>query len=359
MHSRLLSLLLAAPALVAAGYDPRPDLEAGCYLKALAEAEARLKAEPRDALAWAAKSQALSSVQRFPEALAAAEQALALQGGSADALLARGLARAGTAVQQRNFASLKNASGALEDLERATQADGRLGTAWMSLGLAYQQLPGLLGGSTRKALNCATRLKAVQPARGELLQGMVLAMDGRWWDAEPCFHRALVQAPTDPEVIYGYLDALGSRETRKKLGLPEQQRRLAAEAQRLAPTVKRSAKALEAVTDALLDGGRPEEAWAMAKAALSQVDAPSLARLQLGKLAARSGLHLPEGLAFLDQVVREPLEGGSGGYPSAHWRRGQILAGLGRKDEAKAAARAALALDPRHPGARRLLEDLK
>ena len=82
-------------------------------------------------------------------------------------------------------------------------------------------------------------------------------------------------------------------------------------------------------------------------------------RLQLGKIAARANLHSEEGLAFLDQVLREPLEGGCGGYGAAHWRRGQILRNLGRKAEARAAAQAALALDPKDTKAKRLLEELR
>jgi len=199
----------------------------------------------------------------------------------------------------------------------------------------------------------------VNAARGELLQGMVLAMDERWWEAEPCFQRALALAPADPEVVYGYLDSLASRETRKQMGVAEQKRRQAQEALRLLPPVKTRARALEAITDALLDAGRPEDAWRVTKDALAQADAPSLVRLQLGKLAARSGLHRQEGLAFLDQVIREPLEGGSGGYASAHWRRGQIFKDLGRGEEAKGEAQAALRFDSRHPGARKLLESLE
>ena len=356
MYSRILTPLFALPALVAGTYDPRPDLASGRYLKALAEAEAQLAANPRNALAWAAKSQVFSSLQLFGEGLTAAEKALALQPRLADGFLARGLARAGSAVQQRNFSSLRNASGALEDLEEATRLDPKLAEGWMSLGLAYQMLPGILGGSTRKALACAGSLRSVNSARGDLLQGMVLSLDGRWRAAEPFFGRALAQAPADPEVVYGYLDSLGSRETRKTLGADEQRRRQGSEARRLLPPVKHRARALEAITDALLDAGQPEEAWRIAREALPQADAPSLVRLQLGKLAARTGLHLQEGLANLDQVIREPIEGGSGGYPSAHWRRGQILLALGRKPEAHAAAQAALKLDSKHRGARELLQ---
>lgn len=343
--------------LFAASPSPyRQELEAGRYLRVLAAAELRVQAEPGDALAWAAKSQALSACQRFHEARAAAERALAITPNLGEGLQARGLARAGVAVQARNFSSIRNALGALDDLEAATRQDPSLTTAWMTLGLAYQALPGILGGSTRKALACAEGLRKVQPARGDALQGWVLADAGRWSEALPFFGRALALAPADPEVVYVYLESLGSKATRKQIGDAEQRRRLAAEARRLQPPVATRARAIEAVTDALLDAGQHEEAWQVAKGALAQADAPSLIRLQLGKLAARSEGHKAEGLAYLDQVVREPLEGGSGGYAAAHWRRGQILKDLGRPTESRAAAQQALKFDPAHPGAKRLLD---
>lgn len=358
----LVPLALLPPILPLMAYDPLPDLEAGRFLKAQAEAEARLRENPRDALARAARSQALSAQQRFPEALSEAEQAMALASApgplKAQALLARGLARAGSALRERNFGSLKRASGAMDDLEAATEQDPRLVRAWMSLGLAYQELPGLLGGSTRKALRCAAQLRAANPARGDLLQGLILGLDERWWEAEPYFRRALAAAPHDAEALAFYLDALGSREARKVLGAEEQRRRLAAEARRLQPRFPTQARALEAISDALLKAGQPEEAWTLTRNALDKADAPSLLRLQLGKLAARSGLHREEGLAHLDRLLKEPLEGGSGGYPAAHWRRAQILQALGRHPEARAAAQEALKLDPKHPGARKVIEAL-
>jgi len=122
--------------------------------------------------------------------------------------------------------------------------------------------------------------------------------------------------------------------------------------------VRGRAQALCGVCDALLDAGKAEEAWRAAQEALAGSDAPSVLRLQLGKIAARSGLHLAEGLACLEQVLREPLEGGTGGYAAAHWRSGQILKALGRAPEARAAAQAALALEPKHSGANQLLKEL-
>ena len=358
MIPRLVPLFLL-PALVAAPTPAfRGDLEQGRYLKVQADAQARLKQDPKDALALAAESQALSSFQRFSEALTAAQKALTLHPGLPDALLARGLARAGTAVQQRNFSSLGQIGDAMDDLEAATQADGSLITGWISLGLAYEQLPGLLGGSTRRALSCAASLRKVSAAKGDALQGMVLAMDGKWNEAMPFFGRALSAAPGDAQVVAMYLQALDDKGARKALGESAWKQKLQWEGLRLLPSGKTKARGVEAVAECLLDGDQPEQAWKVCADALASVDAPSILRLELGKIAARSGLHREEGLALLDQVTTQPLEGGTAGYAGAWWRKGQILQALRRTDDAKAAARKALTYDPKHPGAKKLLESL-
>jgi tetratricopeptide (TPR) repeat protein len=352
-------LPLASLVLVGqAAYTPRADLEAGRYLKTLWDAEARLKADPRDALAWAAKSQALTALLRLGEAMDAANRALALSPALADALLARGMARGGLAVQQRTLASVGNIRGAMDDLRAATRADGRLQVAWMTLGLGYQLLPGVLGGSVKRALDCADQLRKVNAPRGDLLAGTILAEEGRWAEAEPCFRRALAAASGDGQIIYGYLESLGSRETGKALGEATQRQRLAAEARRLLPLARGQGRALGAVSEALLEAEQAEEAWQVAKEGLAASDAPTLLRVQLGKVAARAGIHREEGLEILDQALRESLEGGSGGYANVHWRRGQILNALGRKAEARAAVGESLKVDPRHRGATRLLKEL-
>ncbi len=351
-------LILVPPALPLQAPAYRADLDAGHYLKVLADAEARLRQAPGDAAAWAAKSQALTSLQRFGEAQAAADRAVALNAGLAEALLARGLARAGTAIAQRNLGSLRKALGAMDDFRAATRADPTLGAAWMSLGLAYEMLPGLLGGSTRRALACAESLRRVDPARGDLLQALVLVEEDRWHDAEPYFGRALARAPKDPDLVGQYLESLDSKAAKHALGEAGKNARLLAEAARLLPGVAWSARGVTAASDADLNAGRPDLAWQVVQDHLGRTDAPSLLRLQLGKVAARSGQHLPEGLAALEQVLREPLEGGSAGYAGAWWRKGQILKALGRPDDARHAAQEALKLDPGHRGARELLESL-
>ncbi|HET6329972.1 MAG TPA: hypothetical protein VFF76_04215 [Holophagaceae bacterium] len=355
-HAMLLPLSAALIAQAPSAF--RADLEQGHYLKVQAAAQARLAQDPGDAPALAAESQALSSFQRFDEAYAAAQKALELKPNLPDALMARGLARAGTAVQQRNFGSLGKIGDAMDDLDAATKADGTLVTGWISLGLAYQQLPGILGGSTRKALRCADNLRKVSPAKGDALRGMVLAMDDRWNEALPSFGRALAAAPGDAQVVAMYLQALDDKGARKTLGDAAWKQKLQWEATRLLPSVKTQARGVEAVAECLLDGDQPEQAWKICADGLSAVETPSILRLELGKIAARAGIHREEGLAYLDQVTAQPLEGGTAGYSGAWWRKGQILKDLGRTADAKAAALKALSYDPKHPGARKLLESL-
>ncbi len=354
---RSLIVWIAAP-LLAQSPGFRADLDAGHFLKVLTDSEARLRQSPEDAQAHAARAQALVSLLRMEEAKTAADRAVALNPNLADALLARGLARAGQALKARNFSSLRGVGESMDDLRAATQADPTLVRAWMSLGIGYEQLPWALGGSTKKALQCAESLRKVAPAKGDLLQALVHSMDGDWTKADPFFGRALSLSPSDPEIVSGYLEALDDKASKKTLGEAGKNARLVSEARRLLPGVRRSALGVVAVSDALLNGGQWEEAWKIAEAGLKEVDAPSLLRLQLGKVAARTDLHRNEGLAYLDQVLKEPLEGGSGGYASAHWRKGQILKSLHKIPEARAEAEAALRMDSHHAGARRLLEEL-
>lgn len=353
----LLALSALSP-IQAQGYAPRADLEAGRFLKALREAEARIRAQPSEALAWAAKSQSLSSLLRWEEAMLAADRALALQPNLSDGLLARGIARAGRAMSQRNFSTLRGVSQAMDDLRAATQADPTLVRAWMSLGLGYQQLPGIFGGSTRRALQCAEALRRVNSAKGDFLEAMVRSMNGDWHRAEPLFLRALAAAPGDAEIATGWLEQLDEKAALEALGHDRKNGRLQEEATRLLPGLRKWAKGVEAVSEAWLNAGKAEEAWHVALEGLQTAEAPSILRLQLGKVAARSGRHPNEGLAFLDHVLKEPLEGGSGGIPAAHWRRAQILLGLGRKEEARGEAQRTLSLDPHHRGALKLLEAL-
>jgi hypothetical protein len=94
-------------------------------------------------------------------------------------------------------------------------------------------------------LDCAEQFKRVDPARGALLQSTVLAMAGRWIEAQPCFDRAL--------------------------GAEPQNRLQAKEALRLLPAAKNRARPLTAICDALLDADQIEEAWRVA----ATTDAPA------------------------------------------------------------------------------------
>ena len=155
-------MLIAAPVLFCllaepsrAPFQARANLDAGRYLLVLADADAELNANPGSAAAWAARSQALTALLRFREAEEAAGKALSLQGDLADAVLARGMAKAATAVQQRNFSSLKKAAAAMDDFRRATELDPTFIAAWVVIGAGM----GALGGACK---DCHTEFRVLK-----------------------------------------------------------------------------------------------------------------------------------------------------------------------------------------------------
>nr|WP_225444584.1 hypothetical protein [Pseudomarimonas arenosa] len=63
----------------------------------------------------------------------------------------------------------------------------------------------------------------------------------------------------------------------------------------------------------------------------------ALGRYQLGRLAAITGDHIEQGLAYLDAFIAAGEEPEQLSLAAAQWRRGQLLDKLGRRDEAIAA----------------------
>ncbi|MEM8800456.1 MAG: tetratricopeptide repeat protein [Pseudomonadota bacterium] len=90
------------------------------------------------------------------------------------------------------------------------------------------------------------------------------------------------------------------------------------------------------------------------------VDHPSrMALYQQGKMAALSGEYLEAGDAAMVRFLKgSTMIGGTDFRPSAHWRRAEILQHMGRNQEALAALRHALKLDPKHEQAKKALQQV-
>jgi tetratricopeptide (TPR) repeat protein len=96
--------------------------------------------------------------------------------------------------------------------------------------------------------------------------------------------------------------------------------------------------------------------WAAARAVwqaqLARDKHQALAHYQLGRIAALAGEDLEQGLAHLDSFLAADELPEELSHAAAHWRRGQLLDKLGRRDEAIEALQHAV----RDPGVRELAE---
>lgn len=90
----------------------------------------------------------------------------------------------------------------------------------------------------------------------------------------------------------------------------------------------------------------------------SEKDNP-MAIYMLGRISAMSGEELDTGLAHLDRYIALPVKDPDISEAPAHWRRGLILEKLGRKDDAVAELKKAVALDAAQEGAKKDLKRLQ
>ncbi len=197
--------------------------------------------------------------------------------------------------------------------EKAVALDPALLEARYDLMQYYLFAPGILGGGRDKADAQAQELARQDLVWGKLAQSALAMNDKQPEKAEAVLREALVAVPQSNRARLA-LSGLLQRQTR-----------------------------WDDVRSLWRDriGSAPEDA---------------LARYQLGRAAALSGSELEDGLAQLDAFLAAAV------YPenltpgAAHWRRGQVLEKLGRKPEALAALRLAVA----DPSTRRQAEaDLK
>jgi tetratricopeptide (TPR) repeat protein len=110
----------------------------------------------------------------------------------------------------------------------------------------------------------------------------------------------------------------------------------------------------------LLQGGeRWDDIGALWRDALARDADDALAHYQLGRLAVFSGADLPAGLAHIERFIAlgKAPEGITLG--AAHWRRGQLLEKLARREEAIAALEEAVRREPKLEQASADLERLR
>jgi tetratricopeptide (TPR) repeat protein len=207
------------------------------------------------------------------------------------------------AMQASLLAKPKWAGRTRDAFEKAVELDPANLEARYDLMQYYLMAPGFMGGGRDKADLQLAAISGRDAAMGKLAEALVHDVDKQPADAERATREALKLDP-------------GSERARVALSMRLQRQE------------------------------RWDESRALWQERLETNPADALANYQLARLAALSGEGLDGGLAHLDRYFES---GAVSEYMTAaggHWRRGQILEKLGRRDEARASYREALRLQP-------------
>lgn len=206
------------------------------------------------------------------------------------------------ALEASVFTKLSWAGKCREAWETAVKLDPANVEARFDLLGYYLQAPSMAGGGRDKAEAALPAIDAIHPSYGQLARGQMAAADKDLAAARSHFEAAVAADPA----------SIRARTALASLHLREQ----------------RNADAREVWQQALQL--KPDDIYAV---------------YQLGRLAALTGEELETGLQQLDQFLAVEDKPSDLSVEGAHWRRGQILAKLGRTDEARAALQLASAGD--------------
>lgn len=208
------------------------------------------------------------------------------------------------------------ASKCREAYEKAVALAPRNPEALFDLMQFHIVAPGFLGGDDDRAREEARTIASLDAGWGHLAAAQIaLQLDDDEPAADAAFRRAVAEARDPRRARLSYAGFLQNRERWDDL--------------------------LALWRDAL--AANPEDPTAI---------------YMIGRHAAVSGQNLDQGLAHLDRFIASGARIEDIGPGAAHWRRARILEQLGRGDDALAALRRAVALDPTLEPAKADLERL-
>lgn len=209
------------------------------------------------------------------------------------------------------------ASSCREAFEKAVELDPANAQAQWDLMQFYLQAPGFMGGGRDKADARREALRALAPVWGHLADAQMA------WQADEDLAAA--------ERHYRAALALMPREDRARIGL----------------------------SSLLQQQERWDEARAYWDAAVAADETDLVAVYQQGRLSAVTGSELETGEQALRRILAADPLPESLSRAATHWRLGQILDKLGRREDAVAALAEAVRLDPRLEDAKKLLASLR
>ena len=278
-------------------------LLARCCCALLLVGSAASQAQAPDLPPQANEIRTLLRAQKLDEAVVKGEAWTKASPNDAVAWHWTGRAYAQQALKASIFSKPGWASKLRQAFERSVELDGSNIEARFDLIQFYLRAPGLMGGDVDKARLQAAAIGKLDPARGHVALGVIAESEEDTKAAERAYRAAVAAAPDEP-------------------------------------------RGRVALANLLLNEKRWAEARAVWTEQLARKPGDARALYQIGKVSALSGQELADGLESLDRYLAQPERPDELAEYGAHWRRGQVLEKLGRKDEAVAALRTAVKLDP-------------
>ncbi|MBI1808730.1 MAG: tetratricopeptide repeat protein [Gemmatimonadetes bacterium] len=248
-------------------------------------------------------------------AVAAGEQAVAADPKCSVCQQWLGRAYGRAARQASMFTAMSWIEKCRAAFEKAVELDGKNVDARVDLAEFYAEAPGVAGGSLEKARAQAVEIARLDPVVGHVILGRVKMKDKDLPGAEAEYKQAFA-------------------------------------------TDAKSLKALAGLVNFYTEQKRFDDAFAVCAKAQEAAPDSTRAHYQFGKVALLSGREMEKGLARLDLFLAKPPDKDGPTWADAHWRKGNILAALGKKAEAKAEYETALKLNPGHAGAAKDLKSL-
>ena len=192
----LFLLPLRLPALTAADRtDVVRDLQQGRADHAMELLQPATERSSGDAEAQQLLCRLALQIERWDEAVASCEKAVALDSDSSDNHLWYGRALGEKADRVSFIKAYGLAKRVKAEFETAVSLDPRNAEALSDLGDYYTEAPGIVGGGKDKAAAVADRLDSVDRARAEELRGRIAASNKDIAAAEQHFREAIAAAP--------------------------------------------------------------------------------------------------------------------------------------------------------------------
>ena len=245
---------------------------------------------------------ALIQAQNFDAALEKAQAQVDSSPNSAEAHYWLGAVNGRLAQTSSIFSKLGYAKAVRSAFERAAQLDPKQIEARMGLIQFHLQAPGLAGGDEDLVPALVQQISAIDIGAGFRAQAIVKQIGDDAAGAQAMYRKALAHNPADFDSLATMVSLLT---TEKKM----------------------------------------PEAELLVSAALAKEPGNLKIQYQKAKCAALGGTDAAGGLTIIDAILatKPAIEGIS--IAGVHWRRGQILARLGRKAEAIQALERSQALD--------------